>query len=188
MQLITQFKKIFKDAGLPLFLRPYRILVNSTDSGLIETVTDAISIHQLKRFYTPEGNQTIPLAEHFRRFYGVDTPAYETAVRNFVESLAGYSLVSFLLQIKDRHNGNLMLDSAGHIIHIDFGFMLSNSPGSINAEKVPFKFTQEYLELMGGFGSPNFQYFKSLLLKGYLEARKQSEKIILLVEIMAVGE
>jgi len=49
--------------------------------------------------------------------------------------------------VKDRHNGNLLLDEEGHIIHIDFGFMLSNSPGGVNFESAPFKLTRELLEV-----------------------------------------
>lgn len=92
------------------------------------------------------------------------TPACLEAQRNFVESMAGYSLVCFFLQIKDRHNGNIMLSERGHIIHIDFGFMLSNSPGGVNFEGAPFKLTRELLEVMDsnseGKASELFDYYK----------------------------
>ncbi len=41
-----------------------------------------------------------------------------------------------------------MLDARGHIVHIDFGFMLTNSPGSIKFESAPFKLTEEYLQVI----------------------------------------
>ena len=96
------------------------------------------------------------------------TPQCLEAQRNFVESMAGYSLVSFFMQIKDRHNGNIMLDERGHIIHIDFGFMLSNSPGGVNFEAAPFKLTRELLEVMDsnseGKASELFDYYKVTII------------------------
>ena len=67
-----------------------------------------------------------------------------------MRSLAGYSLLCYILQIKDRHNANILIDSSGHILHVDFGFMLSNSPGSINFEAHTFKLTSDFVEVMGG--------------------------------------
>jgi phosphatidylinositol 4-kinase len=118
------------------------------------------------------------------------TESFEKAQSNFIQSLAGYSIICYLLQIKDRstkltrHNGNILLDLEGHITHIDFGFMLMNSPGSVGFELAPFKLPQEYIDVIGGYNSPKFQEFRELMKMGFLALRKRSEGVIGMVEVM----
>ena len=182
-QLIGHFQAIFKESNLPLWLQNYEILVISARSALIEVIPDALSIDAIKKRFPGK-----TLNEFFCHKFGRGTEEYKAAQKNFVESLAAYSIVTYLLQIKDRHNGNLMLDDTGHIIHIDFGFMLSNSPGGVNFETAPFKLTRELLEVMGsdadGVGSEPFDYFKVLVVQGFLAVRKHADRVILLIEMM----
>lgn len=180
LQLIRQFYNIWTAAKIPLCIRPYKILVLSPQSCLIEFITNSMSVHQMKKDFN-----SIPIGEIFaEKCGGVDTQEYKQIQANFVESLAAYSLVTYLLQIKDRHNGNILIDMDGHVVHIDFGFMLSNSPGSLNFESSPFKLTQEYVDFMGGVGEGMFQYFRVLLVRGFQEIRKYYEKILGLIEMM----
>lgn len=71
-------------------------------------------------------------------------------------------------------------------MHIDFGFILSNAPGGAFAfENAPFKLTQDYVELIGGIDSPLYDYFKILLIQGFIALRKYVEDICDIVEIMS---
>eukprot|EP00252_Welwitschia_mirabilis_P027329 TRINITY_DN9356_c0_g2_i1.p1 TRINITY_DN9356_c0_g2~~TRINITY_DN9356_c0_g2_i1.p1 ORF type:complete len:1022 (-),score=253.54 TRINITY_DN9356_c0_g2_i1:426-3416(-) len=184
VQLISHLYDIFQEAGLPLWLRPYEVLVTSSYTALIETIPDTASLHAIKSRLPHISS----LREFFEEKYEEHSPAFKLAQRNFVESMAGYSILCYLLQVKDRHNGNLLIDEEGHIIHIDFGFMLSNSPGGVNFESAPFKLTRELLEVMDSDaeGSPSefFDYFKVLCIQGFLTCRKHAERIILLVEML----
>ncbi|KAG7401516.1 Phosphatidylinositol 4-kinase beta [Phytophthora boehmeriae] len=184
-QLIAQCDRIFREYSLPLALRPYNVIATSAKTGLIEAVPDTVSLDSLKR--NDPGYTT--LLDFYHRLHGdKNTTGFARAQRNFVESLAAYSIVCYVFQIKDRHNGNILLDTDGHVIHIDFGFLLTNSPGSNwNFERAPFKLTDEFVELMGGPRSSTFRYFRSLCIRAYLALRRNMDQIVLLVEMMLVG-
>ena len=181
MQLITKFQDVFHADGLPLWLRAYRIVSTGKSTGLIETITDAQSLDSLKKRSDYKG-----LRAHFVRTYGdPSTKAFKAAQKNFLHSLVAYSLVCYLLQIKDRHNGNIMIDSDGHLVHIDFGFMLGIAPGgNWSIETAPFKLTKEMVEVLGGVGSSAFGEFAHLFALGLLTAQRNADKIVTLVEIM----
>ncbi|XP_052000343.1 phosphatidylinositol 4-kinase beta-like isoform X2 [Xyrauchen texanus] len=181
-QVLKQLQIIWEQERVPLWIKPYKILVISSDSGMIEPVVNAVSIHQVKK------QSQLLLLDYFWQEHGnCTTEAFLTAQRNFVQSCAGYCLICYLLQVKDRHNGNILLDSEGHIIHIDFGFILSSSPRNLGFETSAFKLTSEFVDVMGGLDGDMFNYYKMLMLQGLIAARKHMEKVIQIVEIMQQG-
>lgn len=79
--------------------------------------------------------------------------------------------------------------------------MLSNSPGSVGFESAPFKLTQEYVDVLGGAQSPEFEKFRALckqafqgmylltsiflaLANKHLALRKSADDLVLLVDLM----
>ncbi|XP_018421917.1 PREDICTED: phosphatidylinositol 4-kinase beta isoform X1 [Nanorana parkeri] len=181
-QVLKQLQSIWETERVPLWIRPYKILVISADSGMIEPVVNAVSIHQVKK------QSQLSLLDYFLQEHGsYTTEAFLTAQRNFVQSCAGYCLVCYLLQVKDRHNGNILLDAEGHIIHIDFGFILSSSPRNLGFETSAFKLTSEFVDVMGGLNGDMFNYYKMLMLQGLIAARKHMDRVVQVVEIMQQG-
>ena len=184
-QLINEFLQIFKIEKVKCYLMPYEIIATGINVGIVEVVPNSISIDQIKR----KSGSMISLVDFYKNYFGpINSKKYKNAIQNYIQSLAGYSLVCYFLQIKDRHNANIMIDSEGHLIHIDFGFMLSNAPGKgLKFEKAPFKLTNDLVEVIGGTKSKLFDEFRKLLWKGFIALVKHYEKILILVEMMYCG-
>eukprot|EP00977_Amphora_coffeiformis_P022409 scaffold10860_cov182-Amphora_coffeaeformis.AAC.26 len=185
MQLIELCQEAFDMAGLELWVNPYRILATGRTTGIIEMVRNAMSFDALKK---RPGYGKGGLREHLHRmteFTADPGGAFKSARRNFVRSLAAYSLMSYIFLFKDRHNGNILLDTAGHVIHIDFGFVFGIAPGgSFSLElSTPFKLTDEMLEVMGGLRSPLFSEFVTLFCCGFLALQSYCDTFLTLVEI-----
>lgn len=103
-----------------------------------------------------------------------------------MRSMAGYSIICYLLAIKDRHNGNIMIDAEGHLVHIDFGFVLGIAPGgSFSLETAYFKLTLEMVELMGGADSALFEEYVTLMTEALKVARAEADTVSTLIEIMS---
>jgi phosphatidylinositol 4-kinase len=140
------YQMAFKQERVSVWLHTYRILSTSKTTGIIQLIPNAISIDGLKKEAAYPGS----LRAYFENTYGAsfapsqrhECPALQSALTEFVHSMAGYSVICYLLAIKDRyctvsiqfiqpcfsssscrHNGNIMIDTAGHVIHIDFGFV-----------------------------------------------------------------
>lgn len=179
-QILHEMKKIWQDEKKDIWIRTYKIYFVNNSAGLVETITNAYSIHKIKEMGQEE-NKNFSLKSYFIEKYGYLTEEYKKANLNFLKSLVGYSLASYILQIKDRHNGNILLDSDGHVVHVDFGFILGDHPGFYCVEVAPFKFCREYFDLLDDL----LEEFKMLFLEGFIALRKHSERLCRIIEILS---
>ncbi|TIC01454.1 kinase-like protein [Wallemia mellicola] len=194
LQAIALFKTIFFTSGLALYLNPYRVtatgpgvssrqfrilIANVIKCGVIDVVPNATSRDEMGRAKVND------LAEYFLQTFGSkESMAYQKSRLNFIRSMAAYSLICYILQIKDRHNGNIMIDGEGHIVHIDFGFLFDIGPGGIKFEPNSFKLSHEMVTVMGGKDSDGYKMFQELIVKGFIASRIYASEIVNVVKLM----
>jgi hypothetical protein len=197
-QVIEIFKCIFDKENLDIFLQPLNV-ISTGRGGIIQTLTNTTSVAKIKSTdfskvistntsctndnYNPHLNEDNLKKYYVYKFGDPEKEKYKKAISNFVKSLAGYSLLCYFLEIKDRNNGNILIDDLGHMIHIDFGYLLAHSPGNMNFEKAPFKLTMDFIELMNGIESGLYDGFQDLFFEGFLALRKNFALVLSFLEI-----
>jgi len=215
--LMKWFQRVFRRNSLKLWLKPFTIIATAHDGGCLETVTNAISIDALKRSY---GNTWVSLKVYFEQVFNfpqasvipkeflsgspslaprssptaVTSIPMNVAMLNFIYSMAAYSIVCYVLAIRDRHNGNILIDEEGHIIHVDFGFMLCGAPGGKAMQRMGgfehsggFKLTHELVEVLGGHNDRLFEIFRENVVKGMVVVRRNAEELLGLLELGMLG-
>ncbi|TNJ27331.1 Phosphatidylinositol 4-kinase [Giardia muris] len=195
--MISLFQRLLQP--LRLWLSPYIAMPIGKNNGFIELLRDAASLDQIGAT-----TNTFLIGYIVNRAYEgfcspTSGPAYHPptegkirlvdAKRRFLLSNAAYSLLSYVLGFKDRHNGNIMMNAYCNIIHIDFGFVLELAPGGpLNTERAPFKLTDAYEKLLGGEGSASYTLFRALFSRGLLLTRLYGHEFAYLIEAMQTSQ
>ncbi|KAK7034075.1 Phosphatidylinositol 4-kinase stt4 [Paramarasmius palmivorus] len=171
LQIIAMFKNIFETVGLTLYLFPYRVTATAPGCGVIDVVPNATSRDEMGRAKVND------LSGFFiSKYGGQNTVAFQQARLNFIQSMAAYSVACYILQIKDRHNGNIMIDGEGHIVHI--------GAEGVKFEPSSFKLNREMVELMGGRWSQGYTLFQHLTVKAFLAIRPHADQLVSMVQLM----
>lgn len=176
---------VWKKAGYDYGIIPYRCLSTGSMVGLIEVVPDSETLGRIQasrgsiRGVWKEDNLYQWLQEHCKG----NGDKLDTFMGNFMRSVVGYSVATYVLGVGDRHNDNIMMKyDTGQLFHIDFGHFLGNfkSKFGIKRERVKFVLTSDILyifrqlknqgseELGDRFKEMCIDAFKTLRSKGNL--------------------
>ncbi|XP_047330711.1 phosphatidylinositol 3-kinase, root isoform [Impatiens glandulifera] len=177
IQMVSLMDRLLKLENLDLHLTPYRVLATGHDEGMLEfipssTLAQILSEHRsiisyLQKFHAdPDGP------------FGITATCLET----FIKSCAGYSVITYILGVGDRHLDNLLLRDDGRLFHVDFAFILGRDPKPFPP---PMKLCKEMVEAMGGAESQYYTRFKSYCCEAYNILRKSSNLILNLFHLMA---
>ena len=112
-----------------------------------------------------------PVADYLRSVaYDPEAPYLirRDVMDTYVKSCAGYSVITYILGVGDRHLDNLLLHQSGAFFHCDYSFLLGNDP----KKYVPLRITEDMVHGMGGVESDNYAKFLSLASAAFLALRR----------------
>ena len=174
LQMINFMNSLLKKGKVDWEFTIYKVLATSKEDGFVEFVPDAKTYYDIK-------NEDKELKLFFKD--KIDNPEeFNKKLEKFINSLAGYCAVNYILGIGDRHDQNIMIRNNGCIFHIDFGFILGNEPNFFPF--IPFKISKDMVDCMGGKDSENYIKFTQKCVNAYLILRENARTIVNMFYLM----
>jgi phosphatidylinositol kinase/protein kinase (PI-3 family) len=162
LQMIKIFDTVWKDNGYDLRMNPYGCINMESKMGLIEVVTQAITIANIQKTYLSAARSAFDKRSLLKwlREKNPEEEKLKRAIEEFTHSCAGYCVATYVLGVADRHSDNIMLRENGQLFHIDYGHILGNfkEKWGISRERVPFVLTSDFVYVITN-GTENDEEF-----------------------------
>lgn len=161
-----------QETRLDIPLVTYRVLPTSSFDGLIEIVEDAHTLYSIIRDHSNILN--------FLHHYNGHRTLSEIS-GSFRESLAAYTVITFLLGVGDRHADNVMLTKDGILFHIDYGFILGKDPKPLQP---PMRLDHFMIEALGGTQTQQYEQFKQLCVIAFNCLRRHVSLFMIMLSLV----
>ena len=179
LQMINYMDSLLKNVHLDYEFTTYKTLATSKSDGFVEFVPNSKTIFDIKKEYN---NQIKAYYEEISKVNGEkNEKELNKKLDSYINSCAGYCVVTYILGIGDRHLENLMIDNNGKLFHIDFGYILGKDPKPMPP---PIKLCKEMVECMGGKGSKRYEEFLQKCVNAYWVLRENARVIVNMFYLM----
>ena len=173
LQMINYMDSLLKNIHLDYEFTIYKTLATSKSDGFVEFVPDSTTIYEIIKKKT--------MREYYEELSNHDEKELNKKLESYINSCAGYCVVTYLLGIGDRHLENLMIDKNGRLFHIDFGYILGKDPKPMPP---PIKLCKEMVQCMGGKDSKGFADFQQKCVNAYWVLRENARVIVNMFYLM----